>query len=288
MKASYQLCIQNLTERDWQLKDAQLGDALKRLDPTSTRPYPHGNVSKYYNGIIRAIRGVFHEEFRRPKRPEERDPLESCLQRNIRHPEMEYLLAAIEQGDDYHVKKLMRRISADGWKNFLRNVNRRDTRAFFAYLAKMEGRKECGFVPADTTPLLDDKGCEVVANRDKVSLLTETFRRKFAAPIVNNPALPATEPNHCPLPPFRERIQDQFTPVRLIKVRKAINQLSSNKAPGPGGIPVELYKNLPSCLPYLPRLVNEMYRSGFTPHKLRAILMVANSPTSVTGAPNNT
>ena len=72
---------------------------------------------------MQAIHEVFGGEFRRPKRPEERDPLDFFLQRHIRHPEMEYLSAAIEQGGDYHDERLMRSISSDGWREFLHKVD---------------------------------------------------------------------------------------------------------------------------------------------------------------------
>ena len=84
---------------------------------------------------MRAIMDTLQDELRRPKYVSEIDPLEDFLRRNVEHREMEYLLTAIEQGGDYHVERLMRRISADGWRQFLASVNKRDTRAFFAYLA---------------------------------------------------------------------------------------------------------------------------------------------------------
>ena len=106
---------------------------------------------------------VSQDELRRPSRPLGEDPLEISLRRNIRHPEMEYSLTAIEHCDDYHVEQYMRRISSGGWRRFLSNIDKRGARAFFAYLAKSEGRKVWGFVHADTSPLLDEQIGEIVS-----------------------------------------------------------------------------------------------------------------------------
>ena len=161
----------------------------------------------------------------------------------------------------------MRRLSSDGWRKFLTNFDKRDTRSFFAYLAKSEGRKTWGFVPADASPLLDEHQNEVASHSGKLNLITATFRRKFAAPTRVNPQSNSTDPNGRPLPPFTERMKDSFAPIQPVEMQKAIQQLSSNKAPGPDGVPTDIYTNLPSLLPYLTKLANEIYRTGFIPKR---------------------
>ena len=180
---------------------------------------------------------------------------------------MEYLPSAIELGDDYHAEKLMRRISSDRWRAFLRGVDKRDTRAFFAYLARKEGRKTWGSAPAHLSPLVDAEGRTVVSHRGKVRPMNGTFRTKLAAPAVINPASVQDNPNLRPLSPFREPIREGFAEVRPVEVRKAIQQLASNRAPGPDGLPSEIYKNLPSLAPYLTALINAIYNTGVLPQK---------------------
>lgn len=111
---------------------------------------------------------------------------------------------------------------------------------------------------------------ESVSQRGKVDLITSTFREKFAALAAIDPVEFEPDPSLGPLPPFRERIQDDFEPILPIEVTKAIQQLPSNKAPGPDGVLTEIYKNLPSLAPYR-TLINESYRTGVTPRKLRAV-----------------
>ena len=64
--------------------------------------------------IMMITKEVFNKELRKPKCPKEPGPLEMFFKRHIRHPEMEYLLTAIGQCDDYHVERLMRHIGSDG------------------------------------------------------------------------------------------------------------------------------------------------------------------------------
>ena len=52
----------------------------------------------------------------------------------------------------------MRKISADGWRTYLRPVNKSDARALFAYLAREEGRKPGGVAPTDSMTQLSEGG----------------------------------------------------------------------------------------------------------------------------------
>ena len=184
---------------------------------------------------------------------------------------MEHLLAAIETGDDYHAERLMRRISADGWREILRNVDKRDTRAFFPYLATTEGRKRQGFVLADSSPLRDEDGCAVAPRSGKVELITGTFRREFCAPAAINPSACGADPHLYPLAPFRGATPKDFTRARQLDVRKTPRQMSTNKASGSDGIPSEPYRNLPSLAPYLTALIEVTYRPGHTLRTLRVV-----------------
>ena len=179
---------------------------LKKLDPTTAYPQPRNYIGRYCSDMMRAILDVFQDEMRRRKFAAVLEPLEEFLRRHIRHPGIEYLLMAIERGDDYHVEQLMRRISSGGWRHLLATVNKRGTRASFAYAAKAGGRRAWGLVPEDTSPLLDERRQEVAPQRGNVDLITATFREKFAAPAAINLIECEADPSLWPPPPFRERI----------------------------------------------------------------------------------
>ena len=54
---------------------------------------------------------------------------------NLTHPDMNNLLEALELQDAEQSDRFFRRISSDGWKRYLKQTNRNDTKAMFAYLA---------------------------------------------------------------------------------------------------------------------------------------------------------
>lgn len=57
---------------------------------------------------------VLKEEYRTAGARTDKDPLETFVRNNVRHPEMDCLLLAVELGDDYCVERIMWRSSADG------------------------------------------------------------------------------------------------------------------------------------------------------------------------------
>ena len=101
------------------------------------------------------------------------------LRRHAHHPEMDAPLEALEQRDMREADRCMRRSSADGWRAYLSAVRRSDTRAFFAYLARAEGRRQKGFVPADSRPMRDPRGGLVVSTLDKIALITKFSGERF-------------------------------------------------------------------------------------------------------------
>ena len=50
--------------------------------------------------------------------------------------------------------------------------------------------------------------------------------------------------------------------------------MSAGKAPGPDGIPAEIYKNLPPLYPYIAKIINGILTRGIIPRELRHICVV--------------
>ena len=57
-------------------------------------------------------------------------------------------------------------------------------------------------------------------------------------------------------------------------MRKAVGELSGNKAPGPDTIPGDLFKKLPATVDILQRLINAMVETGNVPKALRMVHLV--------------
>ena len=263
--------VAHLTEDDWGLKDAELQQQLEKYWPPKRLTQPITNISRLNDAITRSLNFVFQKERRQPKKRVEVDPFEHFLLANLQHPDMPLLLAALEEKNAPETDKWMSRIGADGWKKYLQSVRKDDTRSFFSYLAKSEGRKQQGFVPADASPMLNEAGKLILTPREKVILITKTFHKKFSAPARINPQLPKENPNNIPLEPYRKKQMGPCQPIRLQEMLLAIAHLPTGKAPGPDGFPVEIYKHLPVLRPYLLALLNAMYETGEIPKELRRI-----------------
>ena len=266
--------VGKLTEEEWEEKDTALRMELEQNWPIKKLHGPITNIRRLHKSITRSLNKVFLKERSAPKEKKETDPFEHFLLANIQHPEMPALLTALEEKNTQESDKRMNRIGADGWRKYLQSIRKDDTRAFFAYLAKAEGRKQQGFVPADASPMLDEHGRIVLTPKEKVALITRTFRSKFAAPAITNPQLSKQNPNNVPLPPYRNKNMGTFQPIREQEMIMAIAHLSTGKAPGPDGFPVEIYKHLTALRPYLLALLNGMYRTGDIPRELRTIFVV--------------
>ena len=148
---------------------------------------------------------------------------------------------------------------------FPQKVHKNDMRALFNYLAKAEGRKKVGFVPADATPMINNEGHLVLSIGERVQLITDTFYKRFSAPAEINPTINRHDPNDVPLAPFRERIVDDFHPVQMVEVVEAVKSLTGNRAPGPDGITATPLHHLPALYPYLQALYNAIYLTGRIP-----------------------
>ena len=266
--------VGKLSKEDWEEKDLALQKEMEREWPQEKLQRPTTNIRRLSKGITRALNKIFQKERSAPKEKPDVDPFEHFLLANLQHPEMPELLTALEEKNARESERRMNRIGADGWKKYLQSVRKDDTRAFFAYLAKAEGRKQQGFVPTDASPMLDEEGKLVLTPQERVALITRTFRKRFAAPAMTNPHLSKKDPNNVPLPPYRNMKMGSFQPIREQEMILAIEHLSTGKAPGPDGFPVEMYKHLKALRPYLLALLNGIYRTGDIPRELRTIFVV--------------
>ena len=128
------LKINHLLKEDRGLKDQQLKDKLQDQLPgrilLGTRNCP-GTV---FRGIQSSVRTVFGPEIRITQPKRDRDPLERFLLANLEHPEVPYLLTALQWGDDAHVETAMGHINSDNWKRYVANISRVDAKAIFEFL----------------------------------------------------------------------------------------------------------------------------------------------------------
>ena len=171
------------------------------------------------------------------------------------------------------VEKLMRKISADGWKEYLGGIGRSNTRSLFAYLAKEEGRHKWGLSPADLAPLKLD-GQVVVGPRRKCEALAEAFCAKLTAPAESQSMHDGTYSSAQPLPRFREDLKGTPKPISELGVLKAAKGLAKRKTPGPDGLPVIPFVESPPIRKALVTIYNAIMSTGAVPVGLARIYMV--------------
>ena len=160
-------------------------------------------------------------------------------------------------------------------------MNLSDALSIFAILARAEGRKQAGFVPADFAPLINEDGEYILSMSDEIKILTEAVRGRLSALETLWEGTRLSEavrlpfgPSERPLGPFRERIEGSFQAFSRMEVTKAIWGLSQGKAPGPDGIPAEIFKRLPTLVPVLRVLFNGIYSRGGIPKTLCRVHVV--------------
>ena len=114
-------------------------------------------------------------------------------------------------------------------------------------------------------PLLDEQGRLILTNRGEMRLIPRAVCLRSSAPSVQGPQITHTNANDMPLPRYWEAGGDNFAPIRMVGVCKAVASMAGGETPGPPGLPMGLFKILDSLYPYLLLLLGTIYRKGYIP-----------------------
>ena len=240
------------------------------------------NAGRYYSIIVRTIKDVFEGEYKKPQQQTgTEDPLERFLLAHKEHRDMEKLIVALEAGGNAKADAVMGVMCSDDWSAYLKKVSLNDTRSIFAFLARAEGRKQSGFAPEDSGPLINERGEYVLSQKEEAGLLTGAVKDRLSAVAtlwedtkLSRIMSPPFRPEERPLGPFREQMIGSFKEVTRLEVTKAVGGLTSGKAPGPDGIPAEIFKQIAALLPVLQVLVNAIYSTGKIPEEMGRVHVV--------------
>ena len=198
-------------------------EALESAGPALEREYLNHNLDNYRR-VEKEIRQVFSKHLKRPKIRNRADPLGEFPAEHLVSPPMDELLDSIEQRRPEDIDRLLRRISAEGWRKYLATASRSNARSLFAFLAKAECRRIWGYVPADSLSMAHEPRT-ILGSRNKCEHIAQTFCAALSAQSVIEPELQDENPDCHLLPPFRGHIQEPHVPVRGAEVTKALVKL---------------------------------------------------------------
>ena len=95
------------------------------------------------------------------------------------------LIVAEKEGRTSDIEGLVKNITRQGWWEHLANLRATDTRAFFNYLAKAEGRLPSARGFSRNAPLIDSQGNRKFDALTECELLAEHFGGKLNMPGLN-------------------------------------------------------------------------------------------------------
>ena len=100
-------------------------------------------------------------------------------------PDIPMLIVAEKEGGTGDVEGLGRNITGEGWGEHWANLRATETRAFFNYLAKTEGRLSSARGFSRNAPKIDSQGNRKFDALTKCELLAEHFGDKLNMPGTN-------------------------------------------------------------------------------------------------------
>ena len=206
--------------------------ALEREEKILRRHFEHRNVSHFYIKFDGILWDILSPIYRATDAGRDRDPLEAFAHKNSAHPEIEKLQDTLAEGDQQLIGELIKKISADRWRTFLKSARRSSARAFYAYLARAEGRKKKGYIPEMAAPILEQNET-ITSARGKCEAIAREFAHRMAAPSETSSEIAQEGLETRQLPPSREVLQGGPMEVRQTEVHKAIHILASYKTSGP-------------------------------------------------------
>ena len=207
---------------EWLDRGAGLTEQLRLeglLPPVGDeREWEPEDMGRYYFRLAAIIGQVSGRYMQRKGRRGKMSPPETFLTRHVGYPDMDGLLAALENNLPHVVERLTNRISADGWRAFLATVGRSNARALYEYLAQDTGASNWEGAAEDLAPILVG-ATYVVGGIEKSVALARYFARKLSVEEQPGPAWAGMmkNPDFCPLPSFRERIQTEIRLVRRLR-----------------------------------------------------------------------
>ena len=176
------LDLTELTPQYWEDKNHELGQTLSGWSETLHHLETSRNVKRNNKEKEAGLKETLSQHFVTLKRRKEISPLELFTERTSSHPQISGLKRAISKNNKPGTEKLIKKIGAGGWKNFISHTAPSGTGAFSTYLAEAGGRKVWVLTPADTSPLKIKAEIIIDADRECAYAFAKNFRPTTETP----------------------------------------------------------------------------------------------------------
>ena len=149
---------------------------------------------------------------------------------------------------------------------------RPNTRTFYRYLAKEEGRDKWGGAPTESLRMTYG-GQVLLSGRDRREASGRQFHKQLTQDEFRSKG--PRDRHGARRWSFRELITESLEPVGVEEVRMAKQMLALRKAPGPDLFPSRLYKQLELLHAYVAAMIHLILKTGYILTGCRTFLMVA-------------
>ena len=311
--AQKQLKIRHLTPEEWSERNARMQEYITEQHELLDRAVREENAQWIRDFIFKAIRVVFADKNTRARGPsKELSPFKQYCRRHLDHPDLPLLIKAEKEGNSEVMAALVRQINRESWRDHLSTLRTSDTKAHFGFLAREDGRKPRVRSYSCSAPLQNSAGVRCFGDKVKCGLLADFFEQRFNEPKKEGDRRQQSRPGvakgrqkggragkapnegkgkgkgktkgirrwkkkkwqWCPPPGYRKQMTGEFSEFREVEVVKAASCLKTGKAPGPDGVPAEVFQKLTTLWGPLRLLFNCIMRTGVIPVQMLRVYLV--------------
>ena len=290
------LHIKGIADEDWKKRNQRLGELILAQEAALGALEAKGDATRIYEMLLKHTNQVVGDLYTRKKsRKQERaaDLFAQFCKQHAKHPKITELEIYHHAKNVKAEEQLMNSILREEWRGYLARVKPCNTTGIYKYIRKKDGRESGTFAHQCSAPIIEE-GKVYTNPKEKCEKIAEYFATKFTQPREDEP----NEPKK--LIPQQDEDQykvyasngkqngaqrsqgkggnaqknertKQFVPFREVEITKAVGDSATGKAPGPDGLPGDLFKLLPAVIPVVTRLAKTAVRTGNIPKPMRLI-----------------
>ena len=300
-KPTSRININDLEAETRSLKNESMEIYLSSVASKMHNAIKHRNPTRLLDLLKTGLDTVFKDNFRTKsanRSEESLSPFQLFCKRHIKHPDYPTMISAALSGKLHPASDIMRRMSRDSWRDFLKQISPLNTKAIFRYLAKEDGRISRANAHSCRDPLKDTDGALRFTGPEKCRLLADHIEEKLRKPAESAPKPSNTVGGNSPYsivkanetqqPPNRKKknknngkprqnkakIDGEFEKFSEVEIRKALGSMAKKKAAGHDGYVAEVYQHLPCLISPIKDLFDLILQTGCLPLDMLKLVIV--------------